>query len=277
MSDLLESVIDALAHLIGGSDVRQHTKLPKPVISKYDGFEIIDSRISKDDDELHIPDNLGDVPFWPMDARAGVCTDTFWLFKSIRTTSAKEWRGKVKMTPSRMIEICETGVYPTGETFSSVCPYGVMGGKLVELFVHNHPMAGIRVHPGDVYSRGSSFVDDIDKNTPLLDYQIGQAIELRREYLWSVVIGEEGIPRARFSTDPIGIREAFRLRDIPPGKARRAALRHWVREHWRKNRTTSAADRAFISAYLRGATLFTWDGLSCEIQPSRDDMRKNKR
>jgi hypothetical protein len=52
---------------------------------------------------------------------------------------------------------------------------------------------------------------------------------LRRRYLWSVLIGEaEDEPRGRFVTDPLGVREVFRLRDVPPGKQRRAALLHWV-------------------------------------------------
>jgi hypothetical protein len=47
---------------------------------------------------------------------------------------------------------------------------------------------------------------------------------LRRRYLWSVLIGEaEDEPRARFVTGPLGVRELFRLRDVPPGKQRRAA------------------------------------------------------
>lgn len=277
VSDLLDAVIDALAHLIGGGDTRRDTKLPKPLISKYDGFELIHSGVLKDDTDLHIPDGLHDVPFWPMDARAGVLTDGGqWIFKNIRTAYPKDWRGKLKLTPQRMIEVSETGVMASGETLSSSCPYGIINGKLVEIFAHNHPGGGLLVHPGDIYSRGSSFYEGTG-NDPLLDYKVGQAVELRREYLWSVLIGEDGIPRARFSTDPIGIREAFRLRDIPPGRARRAALRHWVREHWRKNRTSSDADRAFVAAYLRGATTFAWDGLSCEIQPSREDMRKAKK
>jgi hypothetical protein len=60
---------------------------------------------------------------------------------------------------------------------------------------------------------------------------------LRRRYLWSVLMGEaENEPRARFVTDPVGVREVFRLRDISPGKRRRAALLHWVRANWRQRR-----------------------------------------
>jgi hypothetical protein len=91
-----------------------------------------------------------------------------------------------------------------------------------------------------------------------------------------VLLGEEGVPRARFVTDPIGVRAAFRLRDIPAGKTRRAALRHWVQEHWRKRRDPSKEDRAFVREYLRGATHFGWSGLSCQIEPSKEDQRRAK-
>jgi len=104
---------------------------------------------------------------------------------------------------------------------------------------------------------------------------LAHGIMLRREYLWSVLLGEPGIPRARFVTDPLGVREAFRLRDIPSGKSRRAALRHWVRNHWRKHGRDSEADRAWVRAHMRGATDFTWNGFMCRVEPSRDDMRRN--
>jgi hypothetical protein len=64
----------------------------------------------------------------------------------------------------------------------------------------------------------------------------------------------------------------FRLRDVPPGKQRRAALLHWVRAHWRQRRQTVEADKVWIRAHLRGAWSYTWNGLQCQIEPSELDV-----
>ena len=73
-------------------------------------------------------------------------------------------------------------------------------------------------------------------------------------------------------TDPEGARQAFQLRDVPPGKKRRAALRNWVSMHSRKNRAGS--DLHLVQAHLRGETKFNWNGLECELIPSQFDREK---
>jgi hypothetical protein len=94
-----------------------------------------------------------------------------------------------------------------------------------------------------------------------------------RRYTWRVMLGWSDRFRASFMTDPVGAQEAFRLRDVPNGKTRRAALRNWVTEHWRKRRTDPNAETR-VRAHLRGATEFTWNGLSCRIVPSDFDAER---
>lgn len=91
----------------------------------------------------------------------------------------------------------------------------------------------------------------------------------RRPREWRVSLGYEGHPKVSFATDPHGAAEVFRLRDVPEGRSRRAALRGWVREHWRQKRDGALAA---IPAHLRGAQRFSWNGLACVIQPSKDDL-----
>lgn len=80
---------------------------------------------------------------------------------------------------------------------------------------------------------------------------------------WTEMTVGDGFP-IRFLTDPIGIREVFRLREVPPGKQRRQALRHWVAEHWRQTR--SDPDTEFrVREHLRGATEFRWGDLSVKV------------
>jgi hypothetical protein len=87
-----------------------------------------------------------------------------------------------------------------------------------------------------------------------------------------VLLGEGVGPRARFVTDVQGIREVFRLRDVPAGQKRRAALLHWVKEHWRKQRCLTANDRIWVRTHLRGTWAFNWNGLHGQIEPSSDDI-----
>jgi hypothetical protein len=95
--------------------------------------------------------------------------------------------------------------------------------------------------------------------------------QFTRWYQWRVYLGFDGFAGMDLPTDPVGAQEAFRLRDIPEGRSRRAALRHWVRDHWRQNRRDPAIE-VKVRAALRGATKFSWNGLRCKIAPSRYDL-----
>lgn len=88
-------------------------------------------------------------------------------------------------------------------------------------------------------------------------------------------LGHNSGPRVRFLTDPLGAREVFRLRDIPPGRDRRAALRHWVSAHARKRHPDMDGEaRTWVRRHLRGATDFTWNGLRCRVQPDEYELEQ---
>ena len=267
---LAESAIDALAHLIGGNDKRKNSIWPKPSINLFDGFEILDDRICGDDEILY--GGVTDIPIWPMDARVGLYKHDGWLFKRVSTLKPQEWRGKLKIVLPRMYDISECWVPASGKSVSSRAAYGATARGLVSAFAHNHSGGGMSVNLYDIYGAHKS---ESDMHYEHIDVAIAHGIELRREYMWSVMLGQPGIPRARFFTDIPGIRAVFKFRDIPPGRERRAALRHWVREHWRQKRSASADDKAWVRAHLRGAKDFTWNDLSCRVEPSRDDLRRN--
>lgn len=57
------------------------------------------------------------------------------------------------------------------------------------------------------------------------------------------------------------------------GETRRAALRHWVREHYRETKVTGLA---FVCNHLRGKTIFQWRSLACEIFVSAFDLEKSE-
>lgn len=105
--------------------------------------------------------------------------------------------------------------------------------------------------------------------------KLAARLQFIRRYDWRVSLGYVGCPSIAFITDPIGVREVFRLRDIPEGRSRRAALRHWVKEHWRSSRT-DPAEEVKVREHLRGATEFTWNGLRCRVVPSAFDRERSQ-
>jgi hypothetical protein len=116
------------------------------------------------------------------------------------------------------------------------------------------------------------------RNTGLIweresDPRVALGLQFNSFYEWNVDIRRENSLELSFVTDPIGAQEIFRLRDIPEGKARRAALRNWVMQHWRKTRDVDVK----VRRHLRGAEQFNWNGLYCTIRPSPDDLRLNEK
>lgn len=105
-----------------------------------------------------------------------------------------------------------------------------------------------------------------------------KAIALSGEYDWQTHIGLniKTTPAISMTTDPVSAKDVFKLRDIPPGKERREALRNWVSGHWRKSRCGEEYAKNFIWPHLRGSEEFIWNGLYCKIQPSAYDLRKAK-
>lgn len=273
---ILDSVLDALAHLIGGEDHRRMVVAEKGAIEAFDGFELFDPRMpGADDTELNVAASAEDVPIWPMDAKWAMPwahEGGGWIFKRVRTLRPADWRGRLRVVFPRMFEHQEAVVHPTGHKLGSIGALAVVRGQLIEAAIPRSPSG---VSTADIYGFGRNR-PQADAST-LFDVTLAQGIELRREYHWSVMLGEIGLPRCRFVTDPLGCREAFRLRDLPPGRNRRAALRNWVSEHWRQRRNPMAEDRAWVRAHLRGAEDFTWNGLRCRIEPSREDLRKQSR
>lgn len=156
------------------------------------------------------------------------------------------------------------------------------GHYTVRIVTHLLSKDGVRdVSQSGAYWGGERWVYAPGKRTPdvlemirWMDEYTGvcAAVAVANFDHWMVSFGYEGTPLATLKTDPYGAREAFRLRDAPPGRQRRAALRHWVREHWR--RTGNDDGSALVREHLRGALRFTWNGLSCEITPSIRDIAR---
>jgi len=62
------------------------------------------------------------------------------------------------------------------------------------------------------------------------------------------------------------VKELFKTRDVPAGKKRRAALKHWVCSHARKH-PTHGSEQISIKEYLRGDYDANWHGMKVKIIP----------
>lgn len=87
-------------------------------------------------------------------------------------------------------------------------------------------------------------------------------------YQWHVNIRIGDGPAVRLPTTAVEARRLFKARDLPPGRERRAALRHWVSEHYRRPQSDKPIG---VSSHFRGAESFDWAGLKCDISPSEYD------
>jgi hypothetical protein len=283
----LEFAIESLAFLICGEleDKDKFAPIHRLPARMFDGFELL---VSDDPDDFILSgDDPSDQPIWPLDvATAHLATDLTadpddgwpvgsWQFQRHKTLRPSEWRGVLHRVYPRMIDSMCLTVRPNGESVGARVPYAIVGKKIIEAARTTggwrktsmaHEIIDPSWYGGD---KGNRIADDFSGGFSMLG-----GLALRRRYNWSVLLGEGKGPRARFITDPVGIREIFRLRDIPPGRARRLALLHWVREHWRKRRDRSANDRTFVQKHLSGAWSYSWNGLQCQIEPSEEEVER---
>ena len=81
-------------------------------------------------------------------------------------------------------------------------------------------------------------------------------------------------PSLTLLTDPTGVKEFWRLRDIPPGKKRRAALLHWVSDHWRQTRIDPDVE-TYVRKHMRGTTDINQGSFRASIMPSKKDKLTN--
>jgi hypothetical protein len=88
---------------------------------------------------------------------------------------------------------------------------------------------------------------------------------------WRVATRFDSVcPSLTLLTDPTGVKEFWKLRDIPEGKQRRAALLHWVESHWRQNRKDPDVE-GYVRKHLRGQQELTQGQFSAKITPSEID------
>lgn len=244
------------------------------LMSDDDGFAVYPQGaldLSDDDD----PTGVKTVLAWnPSVAGNHIDVSLLRPCTGVARNSVRYWVNRIREIPPHMLKgkRTECGTYAKRFKRTFAVYHGEIGqdGKLD---------AGLVDFLGFSDGRWISSVGMDRKDRALWNFlwsraSIAIGAELTYRQCWRVSIGLDSSPSVSFPTDPLGIREVFRLRDIPNGKSRRAALTHWVREHWRKKREPGASDVAKVREHLRGASEFSWNGLRCRIVPSGLDQER---
>jgi hypothetical protein len=97
-------------------------------------------------------------------------------------------------------------------------------------------------------------------------FKVALGIAESRQDKWLISIQQENSAALLLPTDPVGVREIFRFRDLPDGRKRRASLIHWVEGHYRQYHDDPGAI-TYVRKHLRGKTLFSWNGMRCMVRP----------
>jgi hypothetical protein len=202
---------------------------------------------------------------WPVDVSIAHCrAEGIVEINHYRSATTREARGRAALFSPYMLAGRVCHIAPDDTFTTATCFLARIGGRWVDA----EQRRVLWTRAGIPDRQGTTAADDMVGRAAL-------SIALTRRYEWTVSLGIEDSPTVAFVTDPAGARAAFRLRDVPEGRQRRAALRNWVAEHWRRKAAPSAVDRAFVREHLRGATRFRWNGLDCEITPSAFDLERN--
>ena len=186
-----------------------------------------------------------------------------YSIERIRSVPMKELRGVIQFRTGKLIEMAQCflfsdGTYAVRRLYCELIK-GVWEGVAAP--------GGVALVPGPVDENGNFHI------------WATKSIGLTTQYDWMVDIGYSlsNLPSIRIPTDPVGSREMFKLREIPAGRSRRDALRHWVSGHWRTSGQPPELTETEILPFLRGAQQFRWSGLECRIEPSLYDIRRAQR
>lgn len=240
----------------------------------FDGAEILDADFTDvthgEHNDFVFQDVTPDVLTRPLDVRIIRPTDDVHPDLSVqrwRAVTMREIRGRVHPILPHPIEL--TVAFPELHDATRQ-HYGRVGRLRWAPMIMNPHMHGLR---DGAYEQHSYAIDDTGASEKI---QLALGMQFTRRYQWRVYFGLDGRPGVELPTDPIGAREAFRLRDIPAGRDRRVALRHWVHQHWRKLRV-DPVEETKVREHLRGASDFHWSGLHCRVTPSEFDQERTER
>lgn len=247
------------------SDVRKDWLAPPP-LSAFTHLEPLGFGVVDDDWWVFSPHECPPDVAWPLDIGI-ICenagNDLGLAMARVYTITPRQARGCASRFSPFMIRM-DYAQMMHGQLMRAAMLRAWLGGKWVQAERRTIWETEIPKKPDETDATGRLF--------PC----VATALALRQRYEWAVSLGLEASPSIRFATDPTGIKEIFKIRDLPEGKDRREALMTWVSDHWRQDRDDPDME-IYVRKHLRGATMFTWRGMNCELLPSKFDVDQREK
>jgi len=197
-----------------------------------------------------------------------------WQFTRTQTADPQSLRGRVKMFSQKMVTRTFLQFWDNGKWYSETTPFGLINKKWRSLndgLVSERPVGNIR---GDTIATVRSSLDKEDRDLQHLQVSMDFSAALTGRYNWHAALGSSrGGPRLLLPTTPDGCLWLFKDRQKDQEAGRRAALRHWVGNHFRD---LPKAGLTYVRDHLRGETAFNWYDLACDLMVSDFDLEKNE-
>jgi len=100
-------------------------------------------------------------------------------------------------------------------------------------------------------------------------------LQLTEYYEWFVYFTDNTSKLSfKIAIDPCLSKNIFKLRDVPEGKNRRAAIVNFVKEHLRANSNKDKDYKSLVKEHLRGKNQFIWNGFTVGILPAIYDLKR---
>jgi hypothetical protein len=160
--------------------------------------------------------------------------------------------------------------------------------RIIEVRSVSLPVSGVawsRVHnyyfnhgPSWYPLRSEKDLQGSSYETVALSMILGCTILAKNTWIANIRIAET-MPSVGLYTDPTGIKDFLKFRDIADGKTRRDALINWVCQHWRQDRNDPEVE-IYVREHLRGKETAQWHGMQVEIKVppvARERVEENKR
>ncbi len=123
-----------------------------------------------------------------------------------------------------------------------------------------------------IHSNGRGGHPTTDDFTSYMAMQSG----LRKRYAWQLVFGYAECASISMPVERDALPDLVKLREVPEGKKRRAALANFVAAHRRRGRSQAPTEdpAIWVRKHLRGERFFRWDGLVVEVRPPAFDLER---
>jgi len=265
--------------------VRQELRTDTPKLGEFSPMMLLGTMGGAENDVWYFSPRNVDRPdiVWPLDQSILVDkrgaddvddwgVDVVAMATRVQSIDGKLLRGKTSKVFPYMLRFqfatIMRGAYVSADTYLGWC-----NGRWVDSYHDAKVWASVKNK--DILTLRHPNFSGYDKKTDDA-VKMCQAVALRARYAWTVSFSIYGGPQVKMETDPSGIRALFKDREKDAISNRRAALRNWISDHWRKSRFDEQ-DEIYVRNHLRGAMSFKWGGFDCVVSPSQFDLEKNKR